>query len=411
MSEPVTPSLRVHHLAVKVHDLARAEAFYAGALGLPVMRRQVDEHGAPRSIWLALADGAFLAVERAAEHAQRPEPAALEALDGEPGWHCVALGIAATDREAWRARLDRRGHTVVRETAYTLYVRDPEGAIVALSHYPHAIAELVGSGERGPDADGGDPGTRALEAGPDLALESRAPTGVTSRLAALVTLSIAMLALLTPGDTVSAQRRTREPPDVVVLGSSSIHGALGRLIEEQLVGAGLRVRRVGHRSTGFARPDFFDWQSQIPQLGDLASMRGVVVYMGGNDTNALRLTREESPDRGDASWIPWHDEARWRPVYVARVHRFVEGLCDAGARRAVLLLPADGDREGWSDRIQRVQDAQAEGARGTRCGVVVDPRGGDVRRGDTIDGVHLSTRGARDLLMRIGPPIVAAIAG
>lgn len=409
MTEPATPSLRVHHLAVKVHDLARAEAFYAGALGLPVMRRQLDERGAPRSIWLALSDGAFLAVERAAEGAQRLDPSALEQADGAPGWHCVALGIAASEREAWRERLARRGHAVVRETAYTLYVRDPEGAIVALSHYPHALAELVGEGERGPGAEGGDPDARAIEAGPDLALESRAPSGVTSRLAALVTLSIVLLALLAPGDSAAAQRRA--PPDVVVLGSSSVHGALGRLIEEHLEGAGLRVRRVGHRSTGLARPDFFDWQAEIPALGDLSSMRGVVVLMGGNDTNALRLTRAESPDRGAASWIPWRDEERWRPIYVARVRRFVEGLCDAGARRVVLLPPADGDRDGWAERIPRVQDAQIEGTRGTRCGVVVDPRGREVRRGDTTDGVHLSTRGARDLLMRIGPPIVAAIAG
>lgn len=403
MPDPATPSLRVHHLAVKVRDLARAEAFYSGALGLAVTRRQEDEHGVARSIWVALGDGSFLAIERA----EASEPVRD---DTAPGWHCIALGIAAADRESWRARLGERGHPIVRETAYTLYVRDPEGAIVALSHYPHAYADATTASAAATAGPGPGGGASPIETGPDAALE-RAPAGVTARLAALVTLSIALLALVSGDTPAHAQRRVRTPPDVVVLGSSSINGALGRMIEERLIGAGLRVRRMGRSSTGFARPDFFDWSAEIPRLGDLAAMRGVVIYMGGNDTQAIRLTRAESPDRGGASWIPFRDEARWREVYVARVHRFVEALCDAGARRAVLLLPADGDREGWSDRIQRVQEAQVLGVRGTRCGVVVDPRGRDVGRGDTTDGVHLSTRGARDLLLRIGPPIVAAIAG
>jgi catechol 2,3-dioxygenase-like lactoylglutathione lyase family enzyme len=52
MSAP--PRLAVHHLAVVVRDLERAEAFYAGVLGLPVAQRWADEAGAPRSVWLSL---------------------------------------------------------------------------------------------------------------------------------------------------------------------------------------------------------------------------------------------------------------------------------------------------------------------------------------------------------------------
>jgi hypothetical protein len=124
----VTP-LRPHHLAVVVADLARAEAFYAGVLGLPAVRRWDDAEGRPRSVWLALGGDAFLAVERAA--AAGPTRA-----DDAPGWHCVALAIPASEREAWRARLAEAGHPVERETSFTLYVRDPEGALVALSHFP-----------------------------------------------------------------------------------------------------------------------------------------------------------------------------------------------------------------------------------------------------------------------------------
>jgi hypothetical protein len=131
MSSPAAPAakpLAVHHLAVTVRDLDRAEAFYSKVLGLPVLKRWSDDAGAPRSVWLALGAGAFLAVERAAAGAPKEiEP---------PGWHCVALAIEKGERESWRERLAEAGIAVEKESAYTLYVRDPEGNLVGLSHYP-----------------------------------------------------------------------------------------------------------------------------------------------------------------------------------------------------------------------------------------------------------------------------------
>ena len=124
--------MRLHHLAVLTADLARAEAFYAGTLGLPVLRRWTDGAGAPRSLWLEVGDS-FLAVERAA----LPSPTRADAA---PGWHCVALAIAAEEREAWRARLAAAGAPVERETPFTLYVRDPDGNLVGLSHWPEPCA-------------------------------------------------------------------------------------------------------------------------------------------------------------------------------------------------------------------------------------------------------------------------------
>jgi glyoxylase I family protein len=134
--------LAVHHLAVVVRDLDRAEAFYGGVLGLPVAQRWTDDAGAPRSVWFSLSGGAFLAVERASAGLParlvddggltppKPPPPDL------PGWHCVALAIAPAERAPLRAHLTASGHPVERESPYTLYARDPEGNLVALSHYP-----------------------------------------------------------------------------------------------------------------------------------------------------------------------------------------------------------------------------------------------------------------------------------
>ncbi|MBI4818989.1 MAG: VOC family protein [Deltaproteobacteria bacterium] len=119
----------IHHLAVLVTDLDRSERFYAGLLGLVVRTRHPEPDGSVRSVWVEIGGGAFLAIERARPGARKRAP------EG-PGWHMFALSIRPEDRQAWRSKLQAAGHAVVRETGYTLYVEDPDGNLVGLSHYP-----------------------------------------------------------------------------------------------------------------------------------------------------------------------------------------------------------------------------------------------------------------------------------
>ena len=113
---------------MQVSRLEDAERFYVRVLGLPVLRRWVRDDGSERSLWLDLGADAFLAVEEVEPGAARP--------DTVPGWHCVALRIEREERDAWIARLEAAGHRVERQTEFTIYTRDPEGALVALSHHP-----------------------------------------------------------------------------------------------------------------------------------------------------------------------------------------------------------------------------------------------------------------------------------
>jgi hypothetical protein len=196
----------------------------------------------------------------------------------------------------------------------------------------------------------------------------------------------------------------------LLIGSSSVNGAVGRTIERELGGVGIRLRRHARSASGFARPDFFDWRQEAARLGPLDRYRAVLVLTGGNDGQSLRVQPEERGQGEDRlRWIDWRDEARWRSTYAQRVRGVVDELCARGAPRVVVLLPVDGGREGWWRRMIRVRDGMAAGVRGSRCGVVVDASA----RGETfdsLDGVHLSWRGATRMWARIGETLTQLLA-
>lgn len=120
-----------HHLAIQVADLAACERFYREVLGLPVLRRWPAEGGGDRSVWLAVGDG-FLALERAGGATGPAAPW----RDGLPGLHLLALRIGPGERATWEERLRSAGVEVVHRSPHTLYVRDPEGNRIGLSHWP-----------------------------------------------------------------------------------------------------------------------------------------------------------------------------------------------------------------------------------------------------------------------------------
>ena len=122
--------LAFHHLAIQVADLAGCERFYREVLELEVLRRWPRDGGGDRSVWLALGGG-FLALERAE---QAPVPAGFRSP--EAGFHLAALRIRPEERARWEARLAERGVPVVHRTRWTIYLRDPEGNRIGLSHHP-----------------------------------------------------------------------------------------------------------------------------------------------------------------------------------------------------------------------------------------------------------------------------------
>jgi catechol 2,3-dioxygenase-like lactoylglutathione lyase family enzyme len=113
--------MRIHHIALRTTDTARLERFYAGVLGLRIVRRD-DARG---SVWLAAGE-AVIMLERAAGGGGGAD-------DGEPGIPAGTkelLAFAVDDLAPWRNRVD-----VEARTEHTLYFRDPDGRRVAVSAY------------------------------------------------------------------------------------------------------------------------------------------------------------------------------------------------------------------------------------------------------------------------------------
>jgi len=128
--------LGVHHLAVRVFDLERVSAFYREVLGLPVLARHKFPDGSDRSIWFALPGGAFLALELADRGAPRTGSAA-----NRIGYCVLALRIWREQRSQIIDELRRRSVPITGESRWTVYIEDPEGNRIGLSHHPEEVVE------------------------------------------------------------------------------------------------------------------------------------------------------------------------------------------------------------------------------------------------------------------------------
>lgn len=121
-------SLGFHHLALQARDVETVAAFYRDVIGLAETRRFHRDDGSLRSIWLATGDTGFLAVEHL--------PGGAPLADASLGLSMIALRIDPLARGAALTELSRRGVAIVKQTGWTIYVKDPEGTLVGLSHHP-----------------------------------------------------------------------------------------------------------------------------------------------------------------------------------------------------------------------------------------------------------------------------------
>jgi len=113
--------VNVHHIAFRTHNLPRLVAFYREAFGFAL-----EHDNGERSVWLR-AGNAILMLERAEAGEPLPSP---------HGMDFVAFAISPAERDTFERRFVANGAAIETKTDFTLYVRDPDGRRVGVSHYP-----------------------------------------------------------------------------------------------------------------------------------------------------------------------------------------------------------------------------------------------------------------------------------
>lgn len=122
----MTPSA-ILETAVYAADLAAAEAFYGGLLGLPVIAKVSGRH-----VFFRVGTGVLLVFNPAATEVPSISPALPVPTHGARGEGHVCFAASRVEIAAWRERLVQVGVAVEAEFdwpngARSLYVRDPGG--------------------------------------------------------------------------------------------------------------------------------------------------------------------------------------------------------------------------------------------------------------------------------------------
>ena len=116
-------------MAIGTADVEKLSGFYAQLLQATERRRQLDEAGALRSIWLDLA-GTLLMIERTESRASRPRVEGVGL-----GLFLLAFRVKPRERRAVEERAEALGAAIESRSAYSSYLRDPDGNRIALSEY------------------------------------------------------------------------------------------------------------------------------------------------------------------------------------------------------------------------------------------------------------------------------------
>jgi catechol 2,3-dioxygenase-like lactoylglutathione lyase family enzyme len=122
--------------ALYVADLAAAEAFYGGILGLPVIARVAGRH-----VFFRVGHGVLLVFDPAATEVPSTNPDLPVPTHGARGPGHVCFTASRGEIAAWREHLTAAGVPVEAEFdwpngARSLYVRDPAGNSVEFAE-PH----------------------------------------------------------------------------------------------------------------------------------------------------------------------------------------------------------------------------------------------------------------------------------
>lgn len=120
---------------------------------------------------------------------------------------------------------------------------------------------------------------------------------------------------------------------VLIIGDSFIEAQIGAKLDEILVKQyGLTVQRYGQRSTGLARPDYFNWPKKVAEMKAAFQPDLIIGSWGANDCQAL------TDPQGKV--LCKFDTKEWDIEYGRRVSAVVAEMVTGGCKGIVIGLPS-----------------------------------------------------------------------
>lgn len=148
----------------------------------------------------------------------------------------------------------------------------------------------------------------------------------------------------------SPTRARADARKVLIIGGSTMEGGLGLFLERHLKEGGFDVQRRGKKSSGLARPDFFDWPKEATRLHAAFAPDVSVVMFGGNDGMSLHMGSGADP-----KWIR-PDDPQWDVEYRRRVAALADILAPGGERLLWIGMPPVKDAK-LNRRVERMNVA------------------------------------------------------
>lgn len=130
--------------------------------------------------------------------------------------------------------------------------------------------------------------------------------------------------------TLKRCRRVRgKKATVFGVGSSTMRILLGPALKRLFRRAPFTYGYRGVPASGIARPDYFDWQAEMPEVRQAHRPDVWIVSLGTNDLQHLR--------KYGGGWLKFGTRA-WRKRYAGRIDRLLSIMSGAGRRSAVIWV-------------------------------------------------------------------------
>ncbi len=198
---------------------------------------------------------------------------------------------------------------------------------------------------------------------------------------------------------------------VLVVGDFMASGLAEGLDEMFAENPGIKVVDRSKGSSGFVRDDFYDWPKEIGPMLESEKPAAVVVMMGSNDRQQMRVGNEREPPRSDV----------WTMAYEARTKAFGKAIASAKVPFLWVGVPAFKVSRMTADMLafNDIYKAAAESSGGEFIDIwdgFVDENGAFVSTGPDVngqpvrlradDGINLTRAGKRKVAFYTEKPLL-----